>query len=313
MKAPTNIFLDSMLEALFGASPAAVSRVLAAFPNMRARLEDPARSICARSVPCWDDLGAEVHTLRWPRRQRGHLIGWTASGSAWHSFQIVRPEFEKIARVQTGPITVDLQDVDGFACSKSDLTQFTSTDELVEANSRELIAQVSEQQLAKRLAHREVRIIHAPGTDFFARYQWDTPVPRLWVMNSGGSHNLSAAKYIAARLSQRVALTGMLRTYSLDAGAVASLLADFEMFALADDDLGSAAFHDAMKAVRATWLTLPLPKPYESCRAVLLPRSEGRSMRVAQELRSAGVADLGAHLAVLADRGFHGDGRTVSG
>ena len=95
-------------------------------------------------------------------------------------------------------------------------------------------------------------------------------------------------------------LVGKLYTYSLNTLAVASLRRDFEMFALGDEDAESSnAFFEAMERFRATWIWLPLPRPYEGARAVLLPRSEARSMRVAVELRSAGIADLGAHLAAL--------------
>ncbi|WP_407830700.1 DUF6685 family protein [Verminephrobacter eiseniae] len=71
---------------------------------------------------------------------------------------------------------------------------------------------------------------------------------------------------------------------------------------ISNEDAGTQAFFEAMRAFRATWLWHPLPRPYEGTRAVLLPRSEARSMRVADELRSAGIADLGAHLAALCAR-----------
>lgn len=280
--------------------PASIRRVLATHPRMRASLRAPARTISARNVPSWHELGTPP-LLGWPRRAKGHLVGWTASGGdGWQSFHIVRPEYARLARCQITQATLDLQAIDGFAASKSDLNTFASTDEMVVSNSRELIAEISLQQLAKALAHREIRIIHSPGADHFARYLWDVPAPRLWLMNSGGSHHLAAAKLIAARLGQSVSLTGDLHTHSLDASAVASLRAEFELFALADDDVGMTAFADAMRAVRATWLSHPLPRPYERSTAVLLPRSEGRSMRVALEMRKAGMTDLGEHLSALA-------------
>ena len=68
------------------------------------------------------------------------------------------------------------------------------------------------------------------------------------------------------------------------------------------DDEATEAFFDAMRAFRATWLWHPLPRPYERARAVLLPKDEASSMRVAVELRRAGIADLGAHLSALCVR-----------
>lgn len=293
---------SSILEGVRNAfgDPASIRRVLATYPHMRTSLSAPARTISARTVPSWHELGAHP-LLGWPRREKGHLVGWKASGQdGWQSFHIVRPEYARLARVKITQATVDLQDIDGFAASKSDLNKFASTDQMVITNSQELIAEISPQQLAKALAHREIRIIHTPGSDHFARYLWDAPVSRLWLMNSGGSHHLAAAKLIAARLGQPVPLTGDLHTHWLDASAVASLRTEFELFALTDDSVGMNAFADAMRAVRATWLSHPLPRPYERSTAILLPRSEGRSMRVALEMRKAGMKDLGEHLSALA-------------
>src|SRR6218665_1313563 len=106
----------------------------------------------------------------------------------------------------------------------------------------------------------------------------------------------------ARRWGARVVLEGTGYTYSLNALAIASLRRDFEMVVISNEDAGTQAFFEAMRAFPAMWLWNPLPRPYEGARAVLLPRSEARSMRVADELRSAGIADLGAHLAALCAR-----------
>lgn len=56
-----------------------------------------------------------------------------------------------------------------------------------------------------------------------------------------------------------------------------------------------------------------MPWPFEGAKAILLPRSEKRSMRFAAELRRAGVLDLGEHLAALAARRPAGDMSAKSG
>ena len=174
------------------------------------------------------------------------------------------------------------------------------TDAMVEANSRDMIDEISVAKLDKNLAHSEIRIIHKHDTsDHFTRYLWDG---RLWLMNSGGSHHFAAAKYIAARLGQRVTLTGNLHTYSLNAIAIASLRRDFEMFVISDEAEICNAFLDAMRTFKATWLWHHMPRPYGNTRAILLPRSEPRSMRVAAALRRAGVVDFGAYLTEIAAR-----------
>lgn len=226
-------------------------------------------------------------------------MGWKQRDSySSGSFLLHRPEYAQLGQCQmTDDWRCDITDVDGFAASKSELADFTSTDQMVATNSRDMIDAITHEKLAKNLAHREIRIIHSPGSDHFRRYAWDG---RLFLINSGGSHHFAAAKYIAGRLPESVPLRGQLQTYSLNALAIASLRRDFEMFVISDATPISLGFHDAMVAFRATWLWHPMPRPFADAKAILLPKAERRSMLVAERLRRAGVADLGAHLAHLA-------------
>ena len=283
-------------------NPVRFRRLLADAPEMRVALDTLPMCIAASSVPEWHELGA-YSSMEFVHRKRGELLGWRDVGGHWESFFLERPEYAQIGRQETTEgWSVDLTAIDGFSASKSDLNAFTSTDQMVESNSREMIREITSEGLARNLAHREIRIIHKPGTsDHFARYLWDG---RLWLHNGGGSHHTAAAKYIASRLGQPVTLTGELRTYSLNELAIAALRRDFEMFVINEDDPSNAiAFFSAMQTFKATWLWHTLPRPYtKGLKAILLPRCEGRSMRVAAELRKAGFADLGAHLAGLAAR-----------
>lgn len=302
MQTLLNRFVESVGEEL--GYPASLCRMLSAYPQIRASLDEPEPCIHASSVPCWHELG-KPSPLGWPHHQRGGLMGWHSYGGGWHSFRITRPEFAEIARCEIEQNwCCDVTDIDGFSASRADLQAFASTDAMAEARCQWLISEVNQEQLAKNLAHSEIRIIHTPGTtDHFARYLWDG---RLWLMNDGGSHHTAAAKYLAARLGQRVPLRGKRYTYSLNALAIASLRRDFEMFAINYEAAEAVkAFFEAMRAFRATWLWHPLPRPHDGARAILLPRNEARSMRVAVELRNAGIADLGAHLAALCARQQH--------
>lgn len=298
MQAILKSLVDGIREDL--GSPVRLLRLLADAPQMRVALDAPPACIASTSVPQWHELGT-YSPLQFPGRKRGLLLGWREASGRWESFYQERPEYAQIGHLEaTEGWSVDLTAIDGFGASKSDLYAFTSTDEMVEKNSRDMIQEITPEGLARNLAHSEIRILHQPGTtDHFARYLWDG---RLWLQNDGGSHHTAAAKYIAARLGQPVTLTGLLRTYSLNALAVASLRRDFEMFVIHDDEpIIANAFFQAMQSFGATWLWHTLPRPWhEGTRAILLPRSEGRSMRVAAELRKAGFTDLGAHLAALA-------------
>jgi hypothetical protein len=281
--------------------PVSLRRALAAHPRLRASLDVPKPCIDAASVPRWHELGVHAPSGL-PRRERGFLLGWHFSAGRWQSFHLVRPEYAQLAHCQVElNWCCDVTDIDGFAASKAELRCFSSIDAMAEARCQWLISEVASERLAKSLAHKEIRIIHDQATsDHFARYLWDG---RLWLVNAGGSHHTAAAKYLSARLGQPVPLVGKCHTYSLNARAIADLRRDFEMFAISEEDMeGFGAFSEAMCALRATWLHHPLPRPYEVAMAVLLPRSEARSMRAAAELRAAGIADLGAHLAALCAR-----------
>jgi hypothetical protein len=48
----------------------------------------------------------------------------------------------------------DIRDVQGFSTSKSELTDFTTIDAMVERNSREMIDEITPAKLSHNLAHR---------------------------------------------------------------------------------------------------------------------------------------------------------------
>lgn len=280
--------------------PVSLMRLLAEHPEIRVSLDDPPPCIAAESIVQWHKLGQVPYT-DYSRRKHGTLMGWKLHDKYhYSSFTLNRPEYEQIGKQEViEHWTCDISDVHGFSASKSELRQFSSTDEMVETNSSEMIDVVTHEKLAKNLAHSEIRIIHSPGSDYFGRYRWDN---RLFLMNSGGSHHFAAAKYIATRLSESVPLQGKLYTYSLNLDAITSLCRDYEMFVISDETTVSLRFYEAMKAFRATWLWHYMPRPFENAKVILLPKNERRSLKVATVLRQAGVVDLGQHLTSLASK-----------
>lgn len=282
-----------------GARPTSLQRVLLQHPELRVELATPPTNIDVRSVVFWHDLGKPDYR-RWPHYERGDLLGWTDRGGHYESTRLYRQEFDQIGRLAVSrEWTCDLQELHGFYCSKSDLAKFADMDSMAEANCSRLISEISPAQLDKMLAHG-LRVLRSTRTtDHFTRFAWDG---RLWLANTDGSHHLAAAKYIAARLGLSVPLRGALHTHWLDPVPLASLREDFEIFVLGGGPGAYNAFNDAMRAFRATWFWHDLPRPYDHARAVLLPRAEERSARVARELHAAGIEDLGAFLAALVAR-----------
>ena len=78
--------------------------------------------------------------------------------------------------------------------------------------------------------------------------------------------------------------------------ALNALQRDFDMFVVSHKPAPANAFHHDMAKYRATYLSQYLPRPYEQHTAILLPRSEPRSAKVAAVLRENGFFDLGEHL-----------------
>lgn len=68
------------------------------------------------------------------------------------------------------------------------------------------------------------------------------------------------------------------------------------------DAVAFNGFHDAMQAFKASCLWQHLPRPHDAVRALLLPRLETRSAKIARVLREAGMFDLGAFLGRLVEK-----------
>lgn len=274
--------------------PVYLKRLLENAPDLQVSLTDK-QCIDGNSVVPWHELGRYPYP-NYHRQKPGQMSGWGVRGrGSFGSIKLERKEYAEFGNCEiTANWTCDISDIHGFCASKSVLSDFSSTDEMVETNSQRMISEVTDEKLAENLAHREIRIIHSPSTsDHFERYAWDD---RLWLVNSGGSHHTAAAKYIATRLRKPVPLTGKLYTYSLNAQAVESLLRDFEMFVLPDSAQFSNDFSDAMESFQATWFWHPTPHQLGKSIVILLPTPIQRSMTVADLLRQSGVTDLGAHL-----------------
>lgn len=242
----------------------------------------------------WHELGTHCSSPG-PRAGFGEVRGWRKDSGGYTSFTTHLPGLEQLGRCEISEgWTCDITDVDGLLAAKSPLRDFVNTDHFVEKRCPGMIDEITQAKLMENLSHHQVRICNTPGGDHFGRYLWDR---RLFLMNSGGAHHFAAAKYIAARLPHPVPLQARLYTYSLNAQALALLRRDFEVFAVSRVWEG---FFEAMETFGATWLSCPMsPLHFGSAEAVLLPKAERRSMKVASVLRTAGVQDLGAHLGEL--------------
>lgn len=272
--------------------PATLNHVLQIHPELRVGLDAPPVDIATSSVVQW-------HT--WADRARQELRGWRYDGCHYSEFTVDDALLSDFTTCETTEgWECDIQDVSGVECSESDLTSFTSLDAMVETVAPHMITPVSKDKLRETLSSSKIRILHeSDSSDYVVRYSWDR---RFLLMSGGDSREFAAARYIAARLGVRVPVVGRLHMYRLNGPKITALRGEFDMFALSHSPTASNAFFEAMRLFRATFISTPLPRPFDDRRAILLPKAEHRSAKVATALRRAGFVDLGKHLEQLLAR-----------
>lgn len=258
-------------------------------------------TIRTTDVVRWDRLGECEHAQELGTTDRGVLRGWGLgpTGSYESIEQKSAPLKNLIVETTTKDWVCDIQDVQGLSASKSDLGRYDTMESFATENCTGLLDEPSAKAINENMAWYEVRITDPAGPDHFCRYDWDG---RAFLVNSGGSHHFAAARQMAQEIGQAVPLTGRLKTYGFNQPAVASLRQHFEMFAVPSDPVLENEFWDGMKAAGASYFPLPLPSEFYSApmKAILLPRSDPQSMKVAKILRTAGFWNVGQSLSELA-------------
>lgn len=287
---------DYLLE-IFG-HPASLLRLLQVDAALNRHLAEPDKSIFAGDVVRWDQFGNlpyETHRV-YPRK----LNGWTRCRGNYQNYGATSLSREDLLNLGTVKEvegwSCEIQDVDGFSASKSELRKFKSMDAMVERNSKSMITPISKDKLENNLRWDEIRIISRKDHDYFATWGWDG---RLFLINSGGSHHFAAAKYIAKRLHIDVPLQGRYMIYGISQVALESLRHDFDIYVMSWHSMQRMEFHGAMQSFQATYYWKDLPRPYTEQAAIFLPKSEKRAVKVSQVLREAGFQDLGLYLKKL--------------
>ena len=292
MRTISQVLADKVLEYL--GYPSSLLRLVRARPDARVDIHELPASIDLQDVPSWSKLVAPSG-FHWAGNSIGELSGWRYDGTRYlQGFTLHRPEYERLVDLEIDEkFSCDIQQVHGFAASRSSHHKFSSMEEMAMAASPELISEISRSALDNVLSGAALSPDSvATNDDFFVRHSWHG---RLYVINGDGSHRFAAAKTIAGRLNIPVRLSAPLQTYRINAAAVESLERDFEMFVISDEPEFANEFHYAMERFKATYLWHMMPSPFENSRAILLPRSDSRARRVATILRGASFVDLGQY------------------
>ncbi|HGW4498779.1 DUF6685 family protein [Stutzerimonas nitrititolerans] len=280
--------------------PATLLKLINGPLDLKSSVADEPKGIGSCQVARWHEFGS-LHYERSMFSEK--LNGWTYCPTYRH-YSSTSMQCDDLLHLGSEFITerwrCDIQQVDGFSSSKSELEKFSDMDQMVETNSREMIGEISVENLEKNLSWDEIRIISRVDHDHFASWAWDG---RVFLMNSGGSHHFAAAKYIAARINHPVELCGSYKVYGVRQEAVDRLRQEFGMFVLSSESEAWLGFNEAMARFRATYYWKTLPRPHNKHGyAVFLPLTEKRSALVARILEEYGFQDLGAYLSELAAR-----------
>ncbi|MDD1148816.1 hypothetical protein M5G25_10985 [Pseudomonas sp. TNT2022 ID357] len=253
------------------------------------------KGISSCEVVKWNEFGDLPYERSRPSRRR--LNGWgysLGSNRNYGGIDLQRDDLLNLGTTQEiQNWNCDIQDVDGFSASKSELHKLKSMDAMVECNSKSMISEITMEKLQQNLAWDEIRIISRVDHDYFQTWSWDG---RVFLMNSGGSHHFAAAKYIAARIGEKVPLKGRYRIHGINQVALKSLRRDFDIYVMSSQHKHLNGFHTAMRNVQATYYWKDLPRPYTNQCALFLPKDDKKSVKVSQVLKKAGFQDLGLYL-----------------
>lgn len=149
----------------------------------------------------------------------------------------------------------DIQTITNVCASKSKLSDFNNLDDLITKNSRELISEISLDNLSKNMRHYESKIFHQE-TEIVSCELWSKKF--TW-HNCGGSHHFMAARYIANKLKHPVPLTAKLEIAYIDQEKFDELFSKYELFLFSRGD--SEQFQllfDTLCYSRTTFLLAPI-------------------------------------------------------
>lgn len=146
------------------------------------------------------------------------------SSTFWHNcitiddfkqFKILIGNIIQSKKIST--YTIDISEITGLSASKSPLEECASMTAFVEQYCRPYF-DISEDELDRNLRHDEIRIISRDDpSDRFVIFGWKDG---LYLSNSGGSHHLASAQYIAHHLKKPVSLKARLNIDFIDYDAL---------------------------------------------------------------------------------------------
>jgi hypothetical protein len=237
------------------------------------------KSLSFDSVIRWDEFGADDRKIQ---------VFECTLGS-----DLIRRKYFPITTEAKKSTQVFITEINGFAASKSNLSEFFSMEDFVLKQCADFVNKGNAEQLRENLKHDQIRIFREDilRNDPVCRFSWDE---RVFLMNSGGSHHLAAAILLSNKLDIPVDFITNTTEYTLDPMKIDQLNRDFAMYVIGDSNLQNALFA-MMRQLDIPFIRTLLPKRFEGITVYLFPRGYKKSARIIKIMQQAGVFDLGAY------------------
>lgn len=260
------------------------------------QLNENTKNVALSSVTRWHDW-QDIDSY-YSHCSYGVAKGWVYKNRRYQFRELRLDEFKFFGICETiENWECEIQDITGLSASKSELRNFSSLDEMVETNSKEMIFPINHEKLEQNLNWREVRIFHKNSSDSLVTHAWDK---RIFLANSGGSHHFASARYQAKRLNKKIPIKGKLKSYRINENSVDSLIKQFEMFVIPNHHDFTHNFHELMEFFKVDYFIRYLPEPYKHNYCVLLlPRGNKYSMKTAEILKKNKLFNFGLFLIKL--------------
>ncbi len=239
----------------------------------------------------WCEGGYKLQSY-WPTSNK--VLGWYVDDQGqYRGWQFELHMLRSLVRnTPPQPWSGDVRDIAGITTSKGPIEKYATLDEFAEHHCLDEIQEVSVDSMMKNWRH-EGRFVRSDSSILVRQLAWDD---RTFWLNSGGSHHFAAARYLAGRLGKELRIEGQLLRCELVPDSVIELTKCYAILGMPTESYD--AIFPELENFGVPHFLAKSPDPLKG-RAIFLPLSEVRALRVARLLIQHGVFDLGAQL--LAD------------
>ncbi|WP_125825537.1 MULTISPECIES: DUF6685 family protein [unclassified Pseudoalteromonas] len=186
----------------------------------------------------------------------------------------------------------DISEIKGFRSSKSNLSLFSSMDQLATTSSPELVNTASREDFGRALAWHD---FPNQNNSKLVVHDWDK---RFFIDNSNGSHHFAVARYLSKKFKALVSFDAPLLVHGLSPAAVSNLTNNYHVYVLPLNYSNlSGIFLSLLERLGTHPITFAMPSPFsDKAEVLLLKKSTKLSMPVAEILSNYALFNLGDYL-----------------